>query len=121
MSIESLRFHGLFAPNSGWRKQIVPACPTPVSPSAEHEPPGRPEPDRPPRAPGRIPWAELFRRVFRIDVLQCERLVERKAQIAVVARDRERLGEVARRLGVSAILGDVTDRQVAGRDLAVSG
>ena len=35
--------------------------------------PGRPEPDRPPRAPGRIPWAELFRRVFRIDVLQCER------------------------------------------------
>jgi len=48
-------------------------------------------------------------------------LVERKAQIAVVARDRERLGEVARRLGVSAIPGDVTDRQVAGRVLAVSG
>jgi len=68
-----VRFHGLFAPNSGWRKQIVPACPTPVSPSAEHEPPGRPEPDRSPRAPGRIPWAELFRRVFRINVLQCER------------------------------------------------
>ncbi len=22
-----VRFHGVFAPNSGWRKQIVPACP----------------------------------------------------------------------------------------------
>jgi hypothetical protein len=26
-----------------------------------------------PTAVRRIPWAELFRRVFRIDVLQCER------------------------------------------------
>src|SRR5437868_4371525 len=42
-----------------------------------------------------------------------EALVERKAQLAVVARDGERLGEVARRLGVSAIRGDATDRQVA--------
>jgi len=42
-----------------------------------------------------------------------EALVERKAQVTVVARDRARLADVERRLGVRGIAGDVTDRELA--------
>jgi NAD(P)-dependent dehydrogenase (short-subunit alcohol dehydrogenase family) len=46
-----------------------------------------------------------------------EALVARKAQVTVVARDAARLAEVARRLGVSVIVGDATDRGLARRVL----
>jgi NAD(P)-dependent dehydrogenase (short-subunit alcohol dehydrogenase family) len=42
-----------------------------------------------------------------------EALVERKARVTVVARDRARLTEVERRLGVTGVIGDVTDRALA--------
>jgi NAD(P)-dependent dehydrogenase (short-subunit alcohol dehydrogenase family) len=42
-----------------------------------------------------------------------ESLVARKADVFVVARDRDRLAEVKARLGVSVIAGDVTDASVA--------
>lgn len=42
-----------------------------------------------------------------------EALVERQARVVVVARDPSRLAEVERRLGVSVVAGDVTDRALA--------
>ena len=42
-----------------------------------------------------------------------EALVERGARITVVARDAGRLAEVERRLGVSVVAGDITDRALA--------
>jgi NAD(P)-dependent dehydrogenase (short-subunit alcohol dehydrogenase family) len=43
-----------------------------------------------------------------------EALVERKAQVTVLARDAARLAEVERRLGVAVVAGDITDRELAG-------
>jgi len=42
-----------------------------------------------------------------------EALVAEKAQVTVVARDTERLAEVAKRLGVAVISGDITDPALA--------
>jgi NAD(P)-dependent dehydrogenase (short-subunit alcohol dehydrogenase family) len=42
-----------------------------------------------------------------------EALVAQKAQVTVVARDPERLAEVATRLGVNIVRGDVTDEKLA--------
>ncbi|MBN9380507.1 MAG: SDR family oxidoreductase [Chitinophagaceae bacterium] len=42
-----------------------------------------------------------------------EALVEQQARVTVVARDHGRLVEVARRLGVNVIQGDVTDEKMA--------
>ena len=42
-----------------------------------------------------------------------EALIARKAQVTVVARDPERLAEVATRLGVKTVRGDVTDEKLA--------
>jgi hypothetical protein len=55
-----VRFHGVFAPNSAWRKKVVPA-PAPASESSASTP----------KLPSRLPWAELFKRVFKEDVLRC--------------------------------------------------
>ena len=42
-----------------------------------------------------------------------EALVERKTQVTVLARNRDRLDDVARRLGVAVMAGDVTDPELA--------
>jgi NAD(P)-dependent dehydrogenase (short-subunit alcohol dehydrogenase family) len=42
-----------------------------------------------------------------------EALVERKAKVMVLARDPQRLAEVERRLGVTVVAGDITDRGLA--------
>src|SRR5262249_59922692 len=42
-----------------------------------------------------------------------EALVDRGDQVTVVARDRARLAEVARRLGVATVAGDVVDQALA--------
>src|SRR5258708_15404504 len=47
-----------------------------------------------------------------------EALVARKAQVTVVARDQGRLDEVAKRLGVNVVRGDVTDEKLAHGVLA---
>lgn len=46
-----------------------------------------------------------------------EALVERKAQVTVVARDVTRLAELKRRLDVATVAGDVTDRALAHKVL----
>jgi len=117
----ALRYHGLFAPNARDRKRVVPpppagrqdveaqekeptdppgaiAAPAPEGPAASLPPggfvlaPAEPTPERPlPRT--RIPWAELLRRVFAVDVLDCPRCHGRLEIIAFIAE-----AAVARRI-----------------------
>ena len=73
-----VRFHGVFAPNSSWRREVIPAGPEstlpPLCNSPDPQPASREELEAPtplaPR-PSRIPWSELLLRVFREDVLLC--------------------------------------------------
>jgi len=81
-----VRYHGVLAPAATWRQEIVPgetddadSCPRPV---------GRLVPV------DRVPWAELLRRVFLIDVLKCTRCGGR----------RELIGEVTEPAAIQAIL-----------------
>src|SRR6266850_7212614 len=68
-----LRYHGVFAPASRWRREVVP----PPLAAVEHRdkapllPAGESTPATPPQNPCRTPWAELLLRVFREDVLAC--------------------------------------------------
>ena len=79
-----VRYHGVFAPASCWRRQIIPlfsessasARPCASAPRrAENIAPAGPDLStarrQRPADPSRIPWAELLRRVFRDDVLTC--------------------------------------------------
>jgi hypothetical protein len=78
--VHMTRYHGLFASHAKARAALTgapprparrPAAPTP--PSASSPVTSLPElPDRP-RRPRRLPWAELLRRVFKVDVLVCPR------------------------------------------------
>jgi hypothetical protein len=108
----ALRYHGLFAPNAKHRTRVVPAArraePAPASPDpgspAEPDPPvatppaalaagpagtfqltpPEPPPERPsPRY--RVPWAELLRKVFAIDVRECPECAGRLELIAFIA------------------------------------
>jgi len=90
--VHGIRYHGVFAPNSKVRARVVPPPPAPdsgaepdpsdpVPPVAAPEagtpatpPAGRSAPtasrDRPARV-YRVPWADLLRKVFAVDVLAC--------------------------------------------------
>jgi SAM-dependent methyltransferase len=87
-----VRFHGLLAPNSSLRSQVVPAD---VSTTASAEPQRplqlelwdtNPDRDRPAKryACGRHPWAWLVRRVFKEDVTVCPRCQGRLRVIEIV-------------------------------------
>ena len=101
------RFHGVFAPNAGARKRVVPVreadetvC-TAAPPADAEVPPQEPHLLRPladdaPR--DRIPWAALLRRSFEIDVFQCPNCPGRMRVVAfldeptVTAKILEHLG-----------------------------
>ncbi len=63
------RFHGVFAPNSKLRATVVPTPPPAPLPAQSPAPAHPAPPSRPPRQ--RLPWAELLRRTFGVDVLTC--------------------------------------------------
>jgi hypothetical protein len=72
-----VRYHGVLAPCAGWRDRVVPAGPHPAKAARparcrnvpdEETGPGGPRPGRPLR---RYAWADLLRRVFAVDVLEC--------------------------------------------------
>lgn len=65
-----IRYHGVLAPNHRWRRAISP--PRRVDGRSWHRP-ELPAADKP-----RVPWAELLRRTFLIDVLKCERCGARR-------------------------------------------
>jgi hypothetical protein len=80
-----VRFHGVFAPNAAWRKQVVPSPEQAGPPASCTLPAAAPSAEAPPavsKAPTRIPWAALLERVFRIDVLRCERCGGRMTVLA---------------------------------------
>jgi hypothetical protein len=64
------RYHGVFAAHAALRPAVTALVPAGSrrSPHAPHASP----PARSPR-PSRLPWAELFRRAFRHDLLVCPR------------------------------------------------
>jgi Putative transposase len=74
-----VRYHGVFAPASTWRAEVIPVVPEPAQPptcpeptAAAASPTQDPEPATVRRQPdSRIPWRDLLLRVFREDVLAC--------------------------------------------------
>jgi hypothetical protein len=90
--VHGLRYHGVLAPNSKARQRIVPEAPEPV-PSAPvtearartTEKPRRVKSAEQPARTHRIPWADLLRKVYAIDVLACPECSGRIQLIAFIA------------------------------------
>ena len=102
-SVPPPRFHtvkyaGVLAPASAWRARIAPRA-APVEATDEAEPPKR-------AGSGYRPWAELLKRTFEVDVLECPKCKGRMKLLAMVTEPRS----VARYL---ARIGELTD--VPGR------
>jgi hypothetical protein len=82
-----VRYHGVFAPNASWRKEIT-------SQAAAAGGVRRSAPCRPSRASGgplaprprRLAWAELLKRTFAIDVVRCVHCGGRRELLAVVMK-----------------------------------
>jgi hypothetical protein len=79
-----VRYHGVYAPNSNARRRVVPA---------ESEPAHAPVTESPPQAEPlefrktqRIPWAELLKRVFSLDVLACPQCKGRMTVIVFISQ-----------------------------------
>jgi hypothetical protein len=72
----TIRFHGILAPAAGFRSKVVPSPPPPTEPR-------KPGADREP-SPYRLPWAELLRRVFLVDVFECPRCHGRMRIVSAV-------------------------------------
>ena len=94
-----VRYHGVLAPNASWRRQVVPV--TPEAPQADElrrcQHPAEPRPESPPPRRHRIPWAELFKRVFKEEVDRCAcggrlRLVAMLTEPASIQRYLEGMG-----------------------------
>ena len=90
----TVRYAGVLAPASTWRERIapeLPPAPSPVDPADEAPPP---------RSTGNYrPWAELLKRTFGFDVLECKKCQGRMKLMAIVtdpgsvARYLEKIGE----------------------------
>jgi hypothetical protein len=92
-----VRYHGILAPAARWRRDIVPKssvveagdCPPHsgcATRSAKRKPPegqGQQEPHFPSR-PRNYSWAELMRRVWAVDVLECPRCFGRMRIVAAI-------------------------------------
>ena len=106
-----VRYHGVLAPSASWRADVVPLPPaTPgdvvsnpqragnlTFPAAgasrsRDEPPAEPARARrsgPPGNPRRLPWSELMRRVFALDVLECPAPCGGRLRILAAIHDRD--------------------------------
>jgi Putative transposase len=89
----TIRFHGILAPAAGYRAKVVPGADRSKSPKE------RPGPERP--TPYRLPWAELLRRVFLVDVLDCPRCHARMRIVAIVTEPAA-VERILRHLGENA-------------------
>jgi hypothetical protein len=77
-----VRYFGVLAPGAGLRKNVVPRRP-PV-------PQGRPP-------PGRMDWASLLARIYKVDVFTCAACGQR-ARVVAVIRDRTVIQKILRHL-----------------------
>jgi len=105
-----VRYHGVLAPSASWRADVVPLPPaTPgdvlsnpqragntaplagpsSSPDESPAEPARARRSGPPGNPRRLPWAELMRRVFAIDVLECPPPCGGRLRILAAIHDRD--------------------------------
>jgi uncharacterized protein YbaR (Trm112 family) len=95
--VHGLRYHGVLAPNSKVRKRVVPAAPEPVSPVPVAETPARTTEKSRRAKPAkttrsyRVPWADLLRKVFALDVLACPECNGRMRLIMAEARVAKRI------------------------------
>jgi len=76
-----IRYFGVFAPNHGWRKEVVPAIPD--GEQDDGAPGWRPAGGLVPGS-GHVDWAKLLKRVWAVDVLTCVRCGSRRVLIKVV-------------------------------------
>jgi hypothetical protein len=101
-----LHYHGVFAPSSRWRGEIVLDTPRPrvnkPTPTAECAHPPAPADATPNHAteatasrpsPSRMPWHELMRRVFAWDVLRCDGCGGKRRLLATIPE-----GEIATKI-----------------------
>jgi len=70
-------FHGVLAPNHALRSRVVPQRPRRRHRRRKDDTRLRPD-------CGRLPWADLLRRVHAFDLLTCDRCGARKAIIAAI-------------------------------------
>jgi hypothetical protein len=86
------RFHGVFAPTSRLRTQVVPTTTTTIEPTAPPSAPSSPPLSPPLSSPTstsvpsthRLDWAALLKRVFGVDVLKCSRCQGQMRLIACI-------------------------------------
>jgi len=93
--VHAVRYHGVFAPNSKVRRPIVPqpaSTPMPEQPAAAAAPVSasrgetpRRDPDLEPARIYRVPWADLLKKVFAVDVLACPDCGGRLKLVAFIA------------------------------------
>ncbi len=86
-----LSYHGVLAPASSWRPEIIPR-------GAFESVPGTSRPTTRTSLERRLRWAELIRRVFDADVLHCECGARRRV-IATIT-DRRQVRTILRHLGL---------------------
>jgi hypothetical protein len=110
--VHGVRYHGVFAPHSRMRRRVVPpdvgAGPG-LGPSPSHPPPRTraplPSPLDEDRArllrTYRVPWAELLKKVFAVDVLACLECSGRLKMIAFIA-DQRTARKILEHLGLDA-------------------
>lgn len=131
-----LRYHGVLAPNSKWRPQIVPrptALPQPKKPTQPRSQP-QPTPSSNQRQPTpraafakitpahqerladgallasgpRIDWSRLLRRTFACDVLTCPRC-NGPARVVAVIQDPTEARRLAESIGEASDVADTTE------------
>ena len=99
-----VRYHGVFAPNARLRSRVVPRQPDQRDAALKEGASAQPTSGKRRRV---LPWAELMKRVFMVDVLACPRCGSSMSIISVL-RDpdvvEKFLGSIARRAELSPSL-----------------
>ena len=89
-----VRYHGVLAPNAGFRRLVVPSCS--VLPDASSVGVSTDSPSR-----RRLGWAALLARVFAVDVTLCPSCGGRLGLVAVLS-DPASIGRYLRGVGLAA-------------------
>ena len=77
-----VHFHGVLAPNAKLRPLVVPQPPPPSPPPCVSPPPAAQLPPSTRRQ--RLPWAELLRRTYEVDILTCSKCGGRRRVLAYI-------------------------------------
>jgi len=94
--MNTIRFHGVYAPNARLRSEVVPAREDDACENCT-----RGEGDETRDSPYRQSWARLLARVFSIDVLECPRCASRMQRIAWMTESAT-IRKILRSVGLSA-------------------